>query len=239
MKKKAKPPGSPTTDAAVAAVRAEALVRLDAIKASIWPKPTRDFTKLAVVPASGSKIAVGLDLGTRCGIAIGVVGKVGPGGEPSSVYLGQLNLASGDYESGAIRFVRLRQALETVRPDVVFYEEPKATPPFSPGTGVAALLSRVMPAAEFLGGLKTTLCTWCEEAGVPCFSYSIGAIKKFAAASGAASKEAMIAACNQRLGLDLSVDDYKTQGTDNMADAAFVLLLGLAEYGAGVAARRS
>ena len=189
-------------------------------------------------PLKGRKVALGLDLGTRCGYACTVFtpGKPFDLDRSGCLYIGQWDLSAGDYDSGAIRFVRLRQMLAALNPDIVFYEEPRFSPPAGlSARGVAAVLGRAMTSAEFLGGLKTTLCTWCEEARVPCLAYPIGSIKKFATGKGNAGKPEMIAAANAHVRPQppLEAEGYEQTGADNMADATWALLLGLSEHALG------
>jgi hypothetical protein len=186
--------------------------------------------------APGLVLAAGFDLGTRTGYAYTHVAP-GQAFEPKvrPLYAGQFDLSAGPYESGAIRFVRLRRMLEALSPTVVFYEEPKFTPDQSAYRGgAAALLARALPSAEFLGGLKATLCAWCEERAVPCFAYGVGSIKKFAANKGNANKTEMIAAANEMTGLAIDPTNYESTGADNVADAVAVLLLGLSEHARGL-----
>lgn len=195
-----------------------------AIAGALVPEP---------VPA-GSKLVLGLDLGTNLGMTIGFVKlPMSPDARPHQVHVTQASLKAGSYESGAIRFVRLRNLLTVMAPAAVFFEEPKTTPAGSFGNN-HAVIARYATAAELLGAFKATVVAWCEEHGVPCAGLAIGSIKRFATGRGSASKEDMIRACNDQLGLDLEVDGYQTEGTDNMADSYFALMLGLAENGAGL-----
>lgn len=205
------------------------------IAAKAVVKPDRSRESLPdLSKARPSKVVLGLDLGSACGYAVGLVRTpLAVGDGPHTMYLGQFDLSSGKYESGAIRFLRLRHMLAAISPVAIFYEEPKATPPGGPVYSAASLLARAMPAAEFLAALKATVCTWAEEHGIPCAALTIGAIKRYATGKGNASKEEMIFAVNARLGVNLPVEP-DTLGTHNMADAAFVLLLGLSEQGAGL-----
>lgn len=193
-------------------------------------RPVRDFSKIANRAALKRPLSLGLDLGTTMGysVALPTLDDCGPG---SIKYVGQLDLSAGDYDSGAIRFVRLRQFLFHMMPDIIFYEEPKVTYGQGP---VAMVLGRVMPAAELFAAFKSQVCTWSEEAGIPCEGLPIGAIKKFATGVGNASKEAMIKACNEMCGTDLQVEGYDPLGTDNMADSVWVNLLGLSRNGQGL-----
>jgi Holliday junction resolvasome RuvABC endonuclease subunit len=99
-----------------------------------------------------------------------------------------------------------------------------------------AILARVSTASEFLGALKATVCTWCEEYDVPCVGFGIGTIKKRATGRGNANKEAMIEACNKLFGACFETEGYEMSGVDNIADASFVCLLAQEQYGLGFTA---
>src|SRR6516162_6246724 len=126
------------------------------------------------------RLALGLDLGTTTGYAYTYFVP----GEPYEIGMhttafGQWDLSAGPHDSGAIRFVRLRQFLAVVRPDIVFYEDVKYTPPDTPNLiNLHAIIARAARPTEFIGALKGTLSCWCEEHDVPCEGISIGAIKK-------------------------------------------------------------
>jgi len=197
---------------------------------SVTIKPVHNFKSIPTRAAVNRVLSLGLDLGTTTGysIALPTYDEFGPS---SIISIGQLDLSAGDYDSGAIRFVRLRQFLCHVMPDVIFYEEPKATYGQGP---ISMILGRVMPAAELFAAFKSHVCSWAEEANVPCEGLPIGTIKKFATGVGNASKEQMIQACNDACGSKLTVDDYKSSGTDNMADSVWVNLLGLCRNGQGL-----
>lgn len=181
-------------------------------------------------------MVLGLDLGTSCGYAISYV----PRGKPIdadrlTTMLGQWDLSAGPYDSGAIRFVRLRQFLSILKPDLVVYENVKYTPPEAPNRFNAnAIVARAATPIEWFGALKATVSTWCEEAGVPCTGFPIGTIKKRATGKGNANKSDMIRACNETFGSDMDADDYESAGYDNIADAAWVCLLGIEMYAQGL-----
>jgi hypothetical protein len=129
------------------------------------------------------------------------------------------------------------QFLEVLRPNFVAFEEVKYTASADQfkGSGppnINAILARVSRPTEFLGSLKNTLSLWCEQNQVACQGYGIGVIKKFATMKGNASKMDMIRACNERFNTDFpnNEDECLKEGIDNIADAAFVGLLGLSEH---------
>lgn len=183
-----------------------------------------------------SRIALGVDLGTNAGYSYTFFDPAKPyriGENP--VFLGQWDLSAGSYDSGAIRFVRFSHFLSAIKPDIVFFEDVKYTPSEAiTKYNASALMARAATSAEFMGALKGTLAKWAEENDVPATSIPIGTIKKRATGKGNANKEDMIAAINSTLSLDLSAEDYKTTGVDNIADAFWCMICGLEEYGNGV-----
>jgi hypothetical protein len=182
------------------------------------------------------RLALGLDLGTTTGYAYTYFVP----GEPYEIGMhttafGQWDLSAGPYDSGAIRFVRLRQFLAVVRPDIVFYEDVKYTPAESPNLiNLHAIIARAARPMEFIGALKETVGSWCESHDIPCEGVPIGAIKKRATGHGNANKEAVIDACNEAFKADLDPESYEASGADNVADACFCLLLGIESYSMGV-----
>jgi hypothetical protein len=184
----------------------------------------------------GLRLALGLDLATTTGYAVTyfVPGKPYTVGEYTTSF-GQWDLSAGPNDSGAIRFVRLRQFLAVVRPEIVFYEDVKHVPPDMPNLiNLTAILARAARPIEFLGALKATVACWCEEHDIPCVGFPIGAIKKRATGHGGANKVAMIDACNKLFKAGLDPDGYETSGADNVADACFCMLLGIESYSMGV-----
>lgn len=171
---------------------------------------------------------MGLDLGTNCGYAY--AWQVGDSWQRSPGFCGQLDLSAGKFDSGAIRFVRLTHYLQVLKPAIIFYEDVKYDP--QPGLTAAQAVARVSTAAELFGAFKGALCLWAETRGVPLTGFTITEIKKHAA-SGRANKEKMIQACNEKFGTTFSAEGYEQTGVDNIADAMFVLDLGLQEYGLG------
>jgi Holliday junction resolvasome RuvABC endonuclease subunit len=169
-----------------------------------------------------------MDLGSNCGVAIY---DYTPGAKllQENLQLFQWDLSTQGLESGAARFVRLRAFLNVVQPDAVAYEDVKYSPPkeffLNKKFGIPAVLARVATASEVLGGLKVTVATWAQEHNLLSNGYAIATIKKFATGNGRASKEDMIAAANKTLGTAFDQSRYKTDGLDNVCDAAFVLLM--------------
>ncbi len=183
------------------------------------------------------KRILGLDLGTNCGVAFCDLIPGQPILAPHIVG-GIWDLSLGPYDSGPLRHLRLKQFLAVAKPDVVMFEEVKYDPPAelikARNMNAGAIVARVATAAEFLGGLKVTVATWCEEHNIPAHGLGIAKIKKFATGKGNAGKPDMIRACNERYGTTLNPEDYARSGDDNIADAIFVCGIGLQEYSEGL-----
>jgi hypothetical protein len=180
-------------------------------------------------------LALGLDLGTSTGAAFAFFDPRDPQLKLEQLWLGQFDLGSAPYESGAIRFVRLRQMLQEINPSIIFYELVRATPPQTPGKMMspAQILGRAAPAMELIGAYRATVVTYAEEQDIPCVGLGIGEIKKFATGKGNVDKTAMILAANAQYGAELEVEGYEASGTDNIADAVHCLALGLSQYAKG------
>jgi len=198
--------------------------------------PTIFIDKIPKLVA-GAIRCIGLDLGSSCGVAIY---DFIPGKKmlQENVHLYQWDLSCSGLDSGASRFVRLRAFLNAVNPDAIAYEDVKYSPPkeffVNKKFGIPAVLARVAKASEVLGGMKVTVATWAQEASLPAFGFGISTIKKFATGNGRASKEDMIAAANKTLNTAFDAAKYKTDGVDNVVDAAFVLLMLLQQIMASV-----
>jgi hypothetical protein len=196
----------------------------------------RLFDPLRAERAAGQVLVLGLDLGTSTGATFAYHHPDRPVDlARTRLYAGQWNLEAGPYDSGAIRFVRLRQFLGLLRPDAVFFEMVRFTPAETiTRYNAGAILARAATSCEFFGALKATVCTWCEENAVPCGSFSIQEIKKRVTGRGNANKADVIKGVNKLFGIDLDPEGYETTGADNVADSVAVCLLGLEQYGAGV-----
>lgn len=191
--------------------------------------------KLGLRPPKTS-LVLGLDLGSTCGYSY-AYHPLGQPVDPDKVvmHMGQLDLSAGAFDSGGIRFVRLRQFLTVLKPDLVAVEDVKYTPAEKPNrVNVHAIISRAATSMELFGGFKATVAAWCEENRVPCTSFPIGTIKRRATGKGNANKSDIIAACNALFGTEMDPDDYASAGYDNAADSAYVCLLAMETYGRGV-----
>ena len=165
---------------------------------------------------------LGVDLGTNCGVAWADLAKGDTLGK-TTFFAGQLDLSVLPYETGPLRFIRLKQFLSVLSPDLVGFENVRYTPGGDIGKGpIGVIMSRISKSAELLGGLKVLLVTWAEERGVPVQSLGIGQIKKYATGRGNANKVQMIEAANDRYGVKLDPEDYESTGADNLADALHI-----------------
>ncbi|MBD3407201.1 MAG: hypothetical protein GF411_13865 [Candidatus Lokiarchaeota archaeon] len=174
------------------------------------------------------KMAMGLDLGTTTGYAYTFIDSENHA-ETDNIVMGQWDLSAGPYDSGAIRFLRLRQFLTMSSPDYLFFEDVRYTPEKPNKFLASAIISRAANVSELFGAFKATLCTWAEEHDIPCEGFGIGQIKKHATGKGNANKIDMINACNEKFNTDFDYD-YESTGVDNIADAMFVLSLGISRY---------
>lgn len=181
-------------------------------------------------------IVLGLDLGTNCGYSYCYLtegSSVVP--EKLNMHIGQWDLSAGPYDSGALRFVRLRQFMSALKPDFVAFEDVRYTPSDKlTRFNAHAILARAATSCEFFGAMKSTVCTWSEENHVPCGSFPIGTIKRRATGKGNANKSDMIKACNELFSTEFDSENYETAGFDNAADSAFVCLLALEHYAKGL-----
>lgn len=199
-------------------------------------KDPRVYAKGVAVKPPDTKRALGLDLGTNCGVAFCDFVPGQPIDENCWVYLDQWDLSIGTYDSTSLRHIRLRQFLQVLQPDLIGFEDVKVDVPLDAfkGKPLGMLVARVVPTAEFLGTLKITLSVWAETHNVPLQGFAITEIKKFATGKGNSGKEAMILACNEALGVELAVEDYEKTGADNIADAAHILRMMLETYSEGM-----
>jgi len=84
---------------------------------------------LVKVPEPKTNLVLGLDLGTNCGYSYAYVKDkelIVP--EKLNMHIGQWDLSAGPYDSGALRFVRLRQFLSVLKPDLIAFEDVRYTP---------------------------------------------------------------------------------------------------------------
>lgn len=193
--------------------------------------------QLSPPPEIKTRLVLGLDLGTNCGYTFAFYPPNTPvvPGLIQPMHMGQWDLSAGPYDSGAIRFLRLRYFLAATRPDLVFFEDVKYTPGEKPNKfNLHAIVARAATACELFGAFKGTVSTWCEERNIPCVGFSIQAIKKRATGKGNANKEDLIKACNKIFGANLPTESYESTGADNIADSSFLCLLGMEQLAIGL-----
>ena len=137
-----------------------------------------------------------LDLGTKCGFALGA-----KGARPTSGTWELMTSKQRRFESSGMKWVRLHKLLDESaagfgKTDLVVIEEVRR----HAGTD----------AAHAYGGALAKVSEWCELHGVPMTAVPVATIKKFATEKGNAKKDAMIASA-KALGFD--------PRDDNEADA--------------------
>lgn len=121
-----------------------------------------------------------LDLGMRCGWAIGYA--------PTDIVHGVMEFRPGRYEGGGMMWLRfkrwLTEMLDKHGPlDCIYFEEVRAH------KGTAA--------AHTYGGFLSHLSAFCESRSVPYQGVPVGTIKKHACGKGNAGKPAMMAAMRE------------------------------------------
>lgn len=179
-------------------------------------------------------LALGLDLASSCGVAQAFFDPKEGGNTLHQIWLGQWDLSPGGWESAGARFMRLRQMLYETNPSVIFYEDVKYSPPSTPGPQHPnAIVARAAPTLELIGAFKSHVCEYGERQGVPVVGLPIADIKRYATGRGNADKVAMIKAANEKFGIELDFENHHLTGDDNIADAAFVLTLGLSQFAKG------
>ncbi|HXS23936.1 MAG TPA: hypothetical protein VN719_06890 [Gemmatimonadales bacterium] len=181
------------------------------------------------------KLALGLDLGTSCGLSycwFNPEAPLDPTGYP--IVMGQLDLSLGRWDSPAVQPARLRQMLRGLDPDVCFFENTRHTPPDTGFPSVAAVLARAATAIEFFAALKSVITAWGTERNIPVVGIEIADIKRRATSKGNASKADVIAACNEQFGTKFGTEDYEQTGADDVADSVWCLVVGLEMIGRGL-----
>lgn len=172
-------------------------------------------------PAS-ERVVLGIDPGTSTGYAIGFVLPSGGVVYPSKTSIGVWDLSIGDYDSGAIRFLRLRYFLDAVKPSLVYMES-------SPIVTIHSILASArqfsLTNQELLAAYRATVALWCEQRQIPLQSVAVGAVKKRATGKGNANKLDVIKAANKEF--DLGLPPEENRGYDNAADAAFICAMAL------------
>jgi len=161
-----------------------------------------------------------IDPGTKCGYSwLDVPTPMPPTLKPLRAQSGVWDLSVKRYEGGGMRFLRMKKYIIETEPGFVLYEEVRS----HKGTS----------AAHVYGGIIAIIQTYCQEAGIQYIGVPVGTIKKRATGKGNSGKPVMIAAANQQL-IDTDDEllvDSKNSDDDNIADAMWLLMIGLEEYG--------
>jgi hypothetical protein len=161
----------------------------------------------AVVPAScsvtvprgdGCPVIVALDLASQTGWALR--------NRDGRILSGTVSFRPSRYDGGGMRYLRFQNwltqfAAELPEISAIYFEEVRR----HLGTD----------AAHVYGGLLATVTAWCEQRRIPYQGVPVGTIKRHIAGSGAADKQAVIAAVRAR---------GFTPTDDNEADAIAILL---------------
>lgn len=149
-----------------------------------------------------------LDLGTRTGFAIASTRDA----VITAMLSGTWSFQPSRYDSSGMRFVkfraRLQETCESIRPDLVAYEEVRR----HIGTS----------AAHVYGGLVAMLQSYCQEANIEFQAVPVATIKRHFTGKGNADKAKMITAA-RALGFN--------PADDNEADAIALARYALVEYG--------
>ena len=200
------------------------------------PAPLKSHLEKIRKNERGEIMLLGLDLATMTGAAY-VFLQEGQEYDPEKhkMHVDLWDLSTDSYESGAMRFVRLRRLLHAAQPSLILFERVRYTPPGKiTKYNAHAMLARAATQMELVGALAATTVTWAEERNIPCGHTPIGTIKKRATGKGNANKTDMISACNKYFGTDLDADDYKSNGHDNAADAAWIAHIAAEQYAQSV-----
>ena len=199
-------------------------------------KDPRVYAERLPATPSGQKRCLGLDIATNCGVAFCDF-VPGQPVKDRAIVMGQWDLSVGDYDTGPLRHIRLKQFLAIAKPDLIVFEEVRhvgSNASFGGASTMTAIVARVASGAALIGGLTTTMATWAEENNVPVQGVGVGQIKKVATGKGNANKVEMIEAANQFFGTNFVTTDYESTGVDNMVDAAYCCFMGLTAYSEGL-----
>lgn len=184
-----------------------------------------------ILNGTPDRLALGLDFGLNCGFAFAIYSNSRKRWYMFPHMIGVLDLSAGRYESKSTSFLLFRQFLSLANPSVIFYEDVKFTPPAELYSSTSEIVARVASASELLSSFRAVALLWAEDHNIPFIGIPIGTIKRIATGSGRANKAAMIQACNKQFGTTL---EEGAPGSDNAADAAFILYAGLLNYNDGL-----
>lgn len=135
-----------------------------------------------------------LDIGTKMGYAIY---------ENGAISFGTFDFTPKRFEGNGMRFIRFMNALEEIKPDIVFFEEIRRH------LGIDA--------AHCYGGFLSHLQVYCDKQDpkIPYGGITVADVKRIATGKGRADKKQMVEAVKT---MGYEVKD------DNQADAICILL---------------
>lgn len=167
---------------------------------------------------------LGVDLGTRCGIAIWTepggtgAGRAGTGRPPSvepAAALVEWDLAPGPGEGGGMRPLRFRRLLERLL---------DTGPPVVEVGYEAVMFSRTAAASHVYGELRGILMLVCEDRGIPYRGIPVATAKKHATGNHMAKKWEVADAMRVRFkGVCPDLDRRRRGLSENETDALSVL----------------
>jgi len=127
--------------------------------------------------------------------------------------LGAWDLSTNRHEGPGMMWIRLAAYLDELSPDFFVYE-------------MAHGHWRSGAAEYYYNGGLATLETWAARNELAAYdSIPVGTLKKFATGKGNCNKDAIVAAANEQLNLELP------NSKDDEADAAFILKWAVTHYG--------
>jgi Holliday junction resolvasome RuvABC endonuclease subunit len=168
-----------------------------------------------------------IDPGTNCGYAwIDVPSPLPPGMKSVPRQSGLWSLKVDRFMSQGMRFIRLKKHLLEIEPDLVIFEQVNF-----PHKSTAA--------AAMYWGVIATIQAFCDEHGIEYAGVDTGVVKKRATGKGNAGKPLIIDAANTFFEIDppLSTSKASTNTDDNVADAMWLLQIGLEMYGGSITKR--
>lgn len=163
---------------------------------------------------------IGIDLGTRCGVAIWTGphgGLAGVAPAAGTVRLVEWDLAPMAGEGGGMRPLRFRRHLETL------FSEDGGCPVVEVGYE-AVMFSRTAAASHVFGELRGILMLACEERGLPYRAVPVATAKKHATGNHIAKKHEVAEAMRARFkGTCPDLDRRRRGLSENETDALSVL----------------
>ena len=147
-----------------------------------------------------------IDPGTNCGYAMAINGKI------LACNSGVWDLANQRDEGAGMRFLKLRNHIAQLEPDVIFYERVNQR-------------QKSNAAARVYDGIVANIQSYCEEYNIPYRGIPVQTIKKHATGKGNVNKDLMLAAARKKW-------NYRfTDKEHDRADALWILDCGLKTLG--------